>query len=98
MASYDLELLLGEINQKKGDYKAAEAHYMNAKDMCPCRFVPHYLLMCLYQQTKDKDKELAIASSIVCKPIKIPSKDVSKIRIRARSVLESQGDLKNEEL
>lgn len=96
MSSYNLELLLGEINQKKCDFDAAEIHYSVAKDMCPCRFIPLYLLMCLYQQMEEKDKELAIAKSIVSKSIKVPSKDVSKIRVRAHSVIKSWENNHNE--
>lgn len=88
MVSYNLELLLGEINQKKGDYLLAEKHFNNAKYMCPCRFMPLYLLMRLYCECGEKDREISMALEIIEKPIKVKSIEVSKIRLRAKSIIE----------
>lgn len=87
MSSYDLEVLLGEIYQEKGEFKTAEMHYQKAAYMCPCRFVPLYLMLRLYNLSGEYDKKIAIAYEILAKPIKVKSNTVTKIRIKAKEVL-----------
>lgn len=84
MSSYDLELLLGDIHIKLGDYESAENNYLKASNMCPCRFIPLYLLMNLYNVTGEKGKEYSMANMILKKPVKVKSVTVSKIKIQAK--------------
>ncbi len=78
-ADYDLELLLGELQMKTGEYAEAEKHYYKAAAMCPVRFIPLYKLYKLYQQTDAVKKARDIRQVILEKPIKVDSSTIRRI-------------------
>lgn len=88
-ADYDLELLQGELHYELKRYDEAERHFQQAAHMCPLRFVPLSCMLKLYQQTGDTIKVDSIAQIILCKPVKVPSVEVERIKAKARKVLKS---------
>lgn len=78
-ADYDLELLLGELLMKTGEYNEAETHYRKASNMCPVRFIPLHKLYELYQYIGDQDNAEDVRQIIIDKPIKINSSTIEKI-------------------
>ena len=76
MASYNLELLTGDICRMSKDYVNAERHYTSASYMCPSRFAPLYGLFYTYVALGDTVHALQIADAVSSKPIKIHSADV----------------------
>lgn len=85
---YDLELLIGDIYKSLKAYPQAEACYETASFMCPCRFVPLYLLLELYDEQGNEVKMKQMARRIADKPIKVNSQTVMQIKYRAKQVLE----------
>lgn len=79
MADYDLELLLGELYEKKHQYKYAVSHYLSAQNMCPNRFVPLYKQFKAYKIECDTNNMIAIGKTILTKEIKVPSKKIDNI-------------------
>lgn len=69
-SDYDLEILIGENYQHIGNYSLAESHYLNAKMMCPSRFLPLYKLFYLYKETGNNICAYGVAKEIDLKPIK----------------------------
>lgn len=76
MASYNLELLTGDICRMSKDYVNAERHYTSASYMCPSRFAPLYGLFYTYVALGDTVHALQIADAVSSKPIKIHSANV----------------------
>lgn len=80
MSSYNLELLTGDILFGQGRYSSAINHYRNAAYMCPNRFAPLEGLYKCYKNTNDYYNRDAIAEIILHKKVKIPSRDVLRIK------------------
>ena len=66
-----------------GQWEAALHTYQNASNMIPCRFVPLYDMLQIYQQIGDTVKADSIAQTILNKPIKIPSSTIDKMKAEA---------------
>lgn len=90
LSHYDLELLLGDIYLKKKDYAESERHYQKAADMIPCRFVPLMAIYELYVEAGEKEKSLELAQKIIDKPIKVPSRTVSLIKLKLKKDLNAE--------
>lgn len=86
-SDYDLEMLLGNIYKQREEYVLAETHYQKALLMCPCRFIPLYQMLELYQKTNDLQKLHSIAQLIIEKPVKIQSSTVRMIKFKAKKFL-----------
>lgn len=82
-ADYDLELILGENYQKLNKPKLAEKYYNSASMMCPSRFLPLYKLFHLYKMNGEKERSLAMAETVVDKPMKI---ETAAIKIMKREM------------
>lgn len=89
-ADYDLVILLGNTYKKLKRYNDAEKYYQTASLMCPCRFVPLYLLFELYLEMEEKDKAHSTATLISKKNIKVKSMTVMQIRYRIKKALENK--------
>lgn len=79
-ADYDLELLLAELYEQRGEDIRAEAHYRRASLMCPNRFVPLHRLVLLLDRTGRADEAVRLARQLVEKPVKVPSFQVDWIK------------------
>ena len=84
IASYDTEMLLGNIHEKLGAYNFAEKHYIMASEMCPSRLSPLYSLFLLYEQQEDSVKMEETARNIMDKPVKIMNRKARDIRLQVR--------------
>ena len=89
---YDLELLMGDLYLKKGDFINAEKHYKIAAHMCPCKFVPLQSLHEVYLASGNDEKAMSIARIIVDKPMKVPTQSVKLIRYKMKKYLNDTGD------
>lgn len=88
-ADYDVEMLLGEIQNNLKDFERAKNHYQLASLMCPNRFRPLYKLFLLYKKTRDYNNMKEIAEIIIKKPIKIDSGIVIRIKQDVKKTLET---------
>lgn len=79
-ADYDLELLLAELYEQRGEDIRAEAYYRQASLMCPNRFVPLHRLVLLLDRTGRQDEAVRLARQLVEKPVKVPSFQVDWIK------------------
>lgn len=93
LASYDLELLLGDIYFRKREYNLSEKYYIQASKMCPCRFMPLNQLYDLYKSMGIDERALEIAIEIVNKPIKVKSRTITQIRYKMLHALEHELDV-----
>lgn len=86
-SDYDFEMLLGSIYKQREEFALAETHYQKALLMCPCRFIPLYHMLELYQKTDNLRKLHSIAQLIIEKPVKVQSSTVRIIKLKAKKVL-----------
>ncbi|MBQ9202123.1 MAG: O-antigen ligase family protein [Bacteroidales bacterium] len=84
---YDLEIMTASCYDELCCYEKAEYHYMQSYFMCPCRFLPLYKLMLLYQENGEIEKSKNIARCILEKRVKIHSPSVDTIKEIAKSIL-----------
>lgn len=84
---YNLELSLGDIYDKKGDYLMAERHYLAASGMCPNRFTPLFFLFKMYEKMKMNEKATHMAHIINEKKIKVNSVSVNYIKFEVRKYI-----------
>ena len=84
---YDMTLLRADIMYQRHDFKAAEATYQLASQMCPVRFAPLEGLMNVYEATGDSVKLRLTAEQVTAKPIKVPSPSVNHIKCHAMEIL-----------
>ena len=89
-SDYDLEMLLGNIYKQREEFALAETHYQKALLMCPCRFVPLYHMLELYQKTDNLRKLHSIAQLIIEKPVKVQSSTVRIIKLKAKKFLDAR--------
>ena len=79
--SNHLYMRLGNAYLRTGNYQKAEETYQMSIFMVPNRFQSRYQLYKLYKQTKQYQKALACANSILALPVKIPSYEINKIKM-----------------
>ncbi|PCH70294.1 MAG: hypothetical protein COC06_05250 [Bacteroidales bacterium] len=84
---YDLQMLLADNYDKKGEADKAIQTYQHASNMVPCRFLPLYKLFNIYRLAGAETKAKEIALEIVSKKIKVPSYTVSSIRAEAEEYI-----------
>ena len=77
---YEVQILIANNYENMGQWEAALHTYQNASNMIPCRFVPLYDMLQIYQQIGDTVKADSIAQTILNKPIKIPSSSIDKMK------------------
>ena len=81
--------ILGNCYQYIGNYTAAERQYQLAFNMSPKKFYPLYLLAKLYYKVGLVDNAASVATDILSKPIKVPSKAVEEIKAEMKSFVDS---------
>lgn len=86
-ANYDLELLLGNIYKSLKEYNEAKKHFETASFMCPCRFIPLYELLKLYEDVGNDKEAFFMATSILKKPVKVYSITIERIQFEANQIL-----------
>lgn len=82
-ADYDLELVIGENYQQLSKPELAEEYYKSASLMCPSRFLPLYKLFHLYKENGRIEEALAMAETVISKPMKI---ETASIRMMKREM------------
>jgi tetratricopeptide (TPR) repeat protein len=78
---------LGDCYKATGEYLKAEDQYNLAANMVPHKFYPLYMLAKLYDETKQKEKAIAIAQEVMDKTVKVPSKAIEEIREEMQEIL-----------
>ena len=68
-------------------YTEAKQEYSLAFNMCPSRFRPLEGLMNIYEVLGDGVRTKEIARKILLKPVKVPSRDVDRIKKKAETVV-----------
>lgn len=84
---YDLQMLMADNYNKKGEFEMAVQIYNHASNMIPCRYLPLYHIFEIYKNTGQKIMAIEYANKIVNNKIKIPSVIVSSIRLEAEEYL-----------
>lgn len=79
-ADYDLELVIGENYQQLSKPELAEEYYRSASLMCPSRFLPLYKLFHLYKENGRREEALAMAETVISKPMKIKTASIRMIK------------------
>lgn len=82
-ADYDLDLLIGQLYEEKGQYDKANEKYIWASYMCPNRCLPLYYRMKLYLRQDKIIQAKEIAREIIDKDEKVPSPTLVKIKTEA---------------
>ncbi len=78
---------LGDSYKVTKQYDKAEANYKQAINMIPSRFYAPFLLAKLYDESKKKEKAVALAQKILKKEIKIHSTAIEEIQIEMKKIL-----------
>lgn len=84
---YDLQMLLADNYEIKGETEKAIQLYQHASNMIPCRFFPIYQLFEIYSKAGQKSMAAKYANEIVNKKVKIPSSTVYSIKAEAKKYL-----------
>lgn len=79
-ADYDLEIIIGENYQQLNKPELAEKYYNSASMMCPSRFLPLYKLFHLYKMSGEKEQALAMAETVISKPMKIKTTTIRMMK------------------
>lgn len=90
--NYNLQLLMGDINQMQRCFKKSVTHYHNAHYMCPVRIAPLSGIIQVYQQIGDTLKADSIAQIILNKPIKIPSAEIDEMKAEAKKWIDGKAN------
>jgi hypothetical protein len=61
--------------------------YLHASQIVPNRHYPLYLLMKLYQETRQIEKAKAMADTLLKKPVKVQSTAILEMQEEARKIL-----------
>ena len=77
---------MGENYKKMGDYENAEKMYFRASQIVPSRHYPLYLLMNMYKESEQIEKAKNMATILLEKPVKVPSKAITEIQEEAREL------------
>ncbi|MDR1098635.1 MAG: O-antigen ligase family protein [Tannerella sp.] len=80
-------LVKGDVNKAMKQYAQAEQAYLSASYLVPSKFATLYALMLFYSETGRMEKAKETAGSLLEKPIKIPSKEVDSMRLKAEQIL-----------
>lgn len=83
----DLHLYLGRSYQEMGEHSKAEQAYKHAMYMIPHRFLPRYLLVKLYQETRKREKAVTMANTIINMDAKVPSNITQEIKAEMKEFL-----------
>ena len=87
---YNMMLLMGDNYQQLNIPDSAITYYRRASNMIPCRFLPLYYQMQIYQEQSEYDKAKAMAEEIIHKEIKIKeSRTVQEIIKHANECLKN---------
>lgn len=79
-ASYNLELLTGDIFRHLKQYRKAHTHYQLAAHMCPVRFAPLEGMYLAYKASGNIHKADSVANIIQAKEIKVISPEIIRIK------------------
>lgn len=77
--NYRNMMFLGEVHHQLKKYDESIECYRTASQMIPNRFSPLFNILSIYEELND-ERLFIFADSIISKPIKIPSKEVSYIK------------------
>ena len=93
-SDYDLELMLGLINMQvfhadkdEVSFHNALSFFEHASKMIPCRFIPLYYQLQLYQKTLSLSDMYRLSNEIITKPVKVPSDKVTEIKSLAKNIV-----------
>jgi tetratricopeptide (TPR) repeat protein len=91
---YDLQMLLADNYEKKGESKKAVQVFQHASNMIPCRFIPLYRIFEIYRENGQNDLAIKYANEIVNKKVKVASSTISFIKAQATEYLNVMGKVK----
>ncbi len=77
--NYQNMMFLGEVHYQLSNYDKSIDCYRIASQMIPNRFSPLFNIVSIYEELGDK-RMYSLADSIISKPVKIQSKEVSYIK------------------
>lgn len=83
---YDVQMLIADNYNHLHNYKPAVERYILAHNMVPCRFLPLYKLMLLYQATGNAVKAKEMAQIIINKKIKVESSSIATMKRKAEEL------------
>ena len=82
---YETTLLKAQLYHENHSYKESISQYRQAHEMCPVRFRPLYGIYKVYEDMNDNRNKEFIAKEILCKDIKIPSKEINEIKAEVKA-------------
>lgn len=82
-----IETSLGDSYKATKQFDKAEECYKQAINMAPGKFYAPYLLAKLYDDSRQKEKAIALAQKIMYKKIKISSTAIKEIRVEMKKIL-----------
>ena len=77
---------MGDNYKNMNDYRKSENMYQCASEIIPSLYYPLYLLMMLYHETGQNEKAQLMAKTLLEKPVKVPSKEISNIQEEAKKI------------
>ena len=77
--SHILQNTLGDNHKALGNYKAAEAAYIESSHMMPSMLLPRYLLAKLYYDSGQNEKARQTAEELLSSPVKVESSATREI-------------------
>ncbi len=77
--SHILQNTLGDSHKAIGNYKAAEAAYIESSHMMPSMLLPRYLLAKLYNESGQNEKARQTAEELLKSPVKVESSATREI-------------------
>ncbi len=87
---YDLQMLLADNYNKKGEKEKAVRTYLLASNMIPCRFLPLYQIFVIYRDNRQNALAKMWAKKILEKEVKVPSVTVTIITDEARDFINNK--------
>ncbi len=88
-------IILGNCYQELGEYDKAEKQYRLAANMVPHKFYPLYLLAKLYNESGETEKATEIATEILGKEVKVPSRAIEEIKAEMQQLINNNASLQN---
>lgn len=85
--NYDVQILEASNYGKKGEYVKAVEKYMQAHYMIPCRLLPLYRIMKIYDRLNEKGKACAVALKADQMQIKVSSYEVNYMKTEIKKYL-----------
>ena len=77
--SHILQNTLGDSHKALGNFKAAEAAYIESSHMMPSLLLPRYLLAKLYHESGQNEKARQTAEDLLSSPVKVESSATREI-------------------